>query len=157
MPAAGCSSKPSCRSNRLPPGLPAGRKADNQILAVVRALEQQFPDRPVVLVSKDINMRIKARALGLPAEEYFNDHVLEDTDLLYSGIIATAGRLLEQAWQGHGILAGKQARHRLHLLQYDRPTGARTCWSTSLSFMEPNNGEASFYGHVKQINGKTAR
>ena len=48
----------------LPQGLPQG-KADNQILGVVRALEAEFPSRPVVLVSKDINMRIKARALGL--------------------------------------------------------------------------------------------
>jgi PhoH-like ATPase len=37
-------------------------------------------------VSKDINMRIKARALGLAAEDYFNDKVLEDIDLLYTGV-----------------------------------------------------------------------
>src|SRR5262249_35635172 len=53
-------------------GLPVG-KADNQILGVVRALQKERPDRQVVLVSKDINMRIKAHALGLPAEDYFND------------------------------------------------------------------------------------
>src|SRR5450830_1524311 len=70
----------------LPEGLPVG-KADNQILGVVRNLETEQPGRAIVLVSKDINMRIKARALGLPAEDYFNDHVLEDTDLLYSGIV----------------------------------------------------------------------
>ena len=81
----------------LPEGLPEG-KADNQILGVVRALQEQYPERPVVLVSKDINMRIKARALGLPAEEYFNDHVLEDTDLLYSGIL----QLPDDFWNRHG-------------------------------------------------------
>ena len=70
---------------KLPAGLPQG-KADNQILGVVSALQQQYPERQVVLVSKDINMRIKARALGLPAEDYFNDQVLEDKDLLYSEI-----------------------------------------------------------------------
>src|SRR5277367_4121937 len=48
----------------LPQGLPQG-KADNQILGVVKALREQQPGRDVVLVSKDINMRIKARALGL--------------------------------------------------------------------------------------------
>jgi PhoH-like ATPase len=41
----------------------------------------------VILVSKDINMRIKARALGLEAQDYFNDKVLEDTDLLYTGTL----------------------------------------------------------------------
>ncbi|RTL34192.1 MAG: PhoH family protein, partial [Burkholderiales bacterium] len=53
----------------LPQGLPQG-KADNQILGVVQALKGLHPGREVVLVSKDINMRIKARALGLPAEDY---------------------------------------------------------------------------------------
>ncbi|WP_215776587.1 PhoH family protein [Paludibacterium sp. B53371] len=68
----------------LPDSLPVG-KADNQILGIVSALRDQFPDRPVILVSKDINMRIKAHALGLAAEDYFNDKVLEDTDILYTG------------------------------------------------------------------------
>jgi len=40
-----------------------------------------------VLVSKDINMRVKARALGLPAEDYQNDKTLDDGDLLYTGLL----------------------------------------------------------------------
>jgi PhoH-like ATPase len=61
-------------------------KVDNQILAVVIHLQRRHPERPVILVSKDINMRIKARVLGLQAQDYFNDKVLEDTDLLYTGM-----------------------------------------------------------------------
>ena len=68
----------------LPAALPTA-KGDNQILAVVMHLAERFPKRPVILVSKDINMRIKARALSLDAQDYFNDKVLEDTDLLYTG------------------------------------------------------------------------
>ena len=68
----------------LPSSLPTSR-ADNQILAVTMSLHQKHPRRPVILVTKDINMRIKARALGLEAQDYFNDKVLEDTDLLYAG------------------------------------------------------------------------
>ncbi|NMF95843.1 PhoH family protein [Aromatoleum toluolicum] len=68
----------------LPAALPTA-KGDNQILAVVMHLAERFPKRSVILVSKDINMRIKARALGLDAQDYFNDKVLEDTDLLYTG------------------------------------------------------------------------
>jgi len=64
----------------------AGSKADNQILGVVLHLQNKFPERQVILVSKDINIRIKARAMGVPAEDYFNDKVLEDTDLLYTGM-----------------------------------------------------------------------
>ena len=69
----------------LPATLPAG-KTDNQILSVVRHLQKKTPARGVILVSKDINMRIKARALGLATEDYYSDKVLDDTDLLYTGV-----------------------------------------------------------------------
>ena len=64
----------------------AGSKADNQIIGVVVYLQKKYPAREVILVSKDINIRIKARAMGVAAEDYFNDKVLEDTELLYSGM-----------------------------------------------------------------------
>ena len=63
----------------------AGSKADNQILGVVHFLKTEYFKREVILVSKDINIRIKAR-LSISAEDYFNDKVLEDTELLHSGI-----------------------------------------------------------------------
>ena len=71
----------------LPPELPAN-KGDNRILAIVSGLASHFPEHVAVLVSKDVNMRIKATALGLPAEDYFSDKVLDDTDLLFPGIRA---------------------------------------------------------------------
>lgn len=71
----------------LPPELPAN-KGDNRILAVVSGLASHFPEHVAILVSKDVNMRIKATALGLPAEDYFSDKVLDDTDLLFPGIRA---------------------------------------------------------------------
>lgn len=73
-------------------------KADNAILGVVISLKKQYPGRPVILVSKDINMRIKARALGLKVQDYLNDQVLEDTDLLYSGTM----ELPADFWETHG-------------------------------------------------------
>ena len=73
-------------------------KVDNQILGVVAYLKAQQPERQVILVSKDINMRIKARALEIPAEDYFNDKVLEDTDLLYTGVM----ELPADFWDKHG-------------------------------------------------------
>src|SRR6186713_2005034 len=81
----------------LPPSLANG-KADNQILAVVMHLQHLHTKRSVILVSKDINMRIKARALGIAAEDYFNDKVLEDTELLYSGMRELPGDF----WDKHG-------------------------------------------------------
>lgn len=71
----------------LPDSLVTG-KADNSILASALHLKT-VEDRPVVLVSKDINLRIKAAAIGLQAEDYFHDaHELEDADLLYSGALS---------------------------------------------------------------------
>jgi PhoH-like ATPase len=138
----------------LPEGLPVG-KADNQILGVVRALETQFPGRAIVLVSKDINMRIKARAMGLPAEEYFNDHVLEDTDLLYSGIM----QLPDDFWNKHGkgMESWQENKNGTGYTLY-RLSGpvVPSMLVNQFVFMEPRNGEAAFYGHVTQINGKTA-
>jgi len=138
----------------LPEGLPEG-KADNQILGVVRALEDRMAGRAIVLVSKDINMRIKARALGLPAEDYFNDHVLEDTDLLYSGIV----QLPDDFWNKHGKdMESWQENKSGYSTTFYRITGPviPTLLVNQFVFIEPQNGEAPFYGQVKQINGKTA-
>lgn len=138
----------------LPVGLPVG-KADNQILSVVRSLEAEQEGRPVVLVSKDINMRIKARALGLPAEDYFNDHVMEDTDLLYSGIV----QLPDDFWTKHGKdLESWQENKNGQSATFYRVTGpfVPSLLVNQFIFLEPKNGEAPFYGQVKQINGKTA-
>ncbi|GAB3405172.1 PhoH family protein [Massilia agilis] len=138
----------------LPEGLPSG-KADNQILGVVRALEAQQPGRAIVLVSKDINMRIKARALGLPAEDYFNDHVLEDTDLLYSGIV----QLPDDFWDKHGKnVQSWQENRNGYSSTYYRVSGplVPTLLVNQFVYFEPKNGEAPFYGQVKEINGKTA-
>ncbi len=84
-------------SVQLPAALPTAR-GDNQILAVVMHLAERFSGREVILVSKDINMRIKARALGLAAQDYFNDKVLEDSDLLYTG----TRELAPDFWEAHG-------------------------------------------------------
>ncbi|PLC55134.1 ribonuclease [Pollutimonas nitritireducens] len=83
--------------SNLPIELPLG-KADNVILSVVHALQASHPKRAVVLVSKDINIRLKARSLGMPAEDYLNDHVLDDSDLLYDGVMP----LPENFWLKHG-------------------------------------------------------
>jgi PhoH-like ATPase len=76
-------------SGDLPKELP-GHQADNAILAVAINLQQAQTDTNVILVSKDINLRIKATVLGICAEDYYNDKVLDDVDLLYRGAIELA-------------------------------------------------------------------
>lgn len=81
----------------LPPGLP-GNTPDNTILATALSLQESSPDKAIILVSKDINLRIKAAVLGILAEDYFNDQVLEDVDLLYAG----SEELAADFWDEHG-------------------------------------------------------
>jgi PhoH-like ATPase len=68
----------------LPHHLP-GNLPDNNILGTALALQQQEPEHQIILVTKDINLRIKAAVVGIHAEDYRNDKVLEDVDLLYTG------------------------------------------------------------------------
>ncbi|MEG3789278.1 PhoH family protein [Lysobacter sp. CCNWLW3] len=71
---------------------------DNHILGAILALKESEPGVPVVFVSKDINLRIKAAIAGIASEDYENDRALDDFSLLYTG--ATA--LPEDFWQRHG-------------------------------------------------------
>jgi PhoH-like ATPase len=133
----------------LPPSLANG-KADNQILAVVMHLARLHPKRHVVLVTKDINMRIKARALGLPAEDYYNDKALEDTDLLYSGM----EELPADFWDSHGggMESWQQGGHTLY-----RVTGPLVPDLLASEFLYSERpGETPFYAVVKEVAGRTA-
>ena len=71
--------------DNLPASLPGG-SPDNSILSTAIALQEQHPDSGTVVVSKDINLRIKARILGIRAEDYLDDMVLDDASLLYNGM-----------------------------------------------------------------------
>ncbi len=83
--------------SRLPKSLP-GNKNDNSILNTIIALKEDSPDRDIILISKDINLRIKATILGIQAEDYANDRVVDDLDLLFSG----SRQLPEDFWEAHG-------------------------------------------------------
>lgn len=72
---------PSYKTNLLPPELIMD-KADNQILSVAMELKEKG-DKPVCLVTKDTNLRIKADALGLSARDYESDKV--EISELYEG------------------------------------------------------------------------
>jgi len=87
------------RPTRLSPSVPLpGNTPDHDILGMALTLQQDHPRRQVTLVSKDINLRIKAAILGLHAEDYYNDQALDDVNLLYSGV----RELPVDFWEGHG-------------------------------------------------------
>ncbi|AUL99647.1 PhoH family protein [Zoogloeaceae bacteirum Par-f-2] len=131
----------------LPEALPTA-KSDNQILAVVMHLVERYPGRPVILVSKDINMRIKARALGLAAQDYFNDKVLEDTDLLYAG----TRELPADFWETHakGMESGKEEGHTWY-----RVTGPLAAELLRNEFVY-QDGEPALEAWVTEKSGRTA-
>lgn len=58
---------------------------DNKIINTLAALQNQHKSRDIILVSKDINMRLKARGFGVEAQDYHNDMLLDDIDLLPKG------------------------------------------------------------------------
>jgi PhoH-like ATPase len=131
----------------LPARLASG-KADNQIIGVVKHLQEIHAQREVILVSKDINMRIKARALGFAAEDYFNDKVLEDTDLLYSGTRA----LPADFWDKHGreMESWQQAGHTFYRVR------GPLCSSLLVNQFVFLEDDKPFYAQVKEVSGKTA-
>lgn len=136
-------------SSDLPSALPQG-KADNQILAVVNALQISHAPQEVVLVSKDINMRVKARALGLKAEDYQNDKALDDGDLLYTGSLALPANF----WQ----LAGNTTESwQEGIYTYYRFTAAIVDQMHINQFIYHElEGESALYARVTEIRGKTA-
>ena len=134
-------------NGELPAKLPGG-KADNQIIAVVKHLQEQQTKRHVILVSKDINMRIKARALGFAAEDYFNDKVLEDTDLLYTGTRA----LPKGFWESHGknMESWQQSGHTFYRVH------GPVSGSLLVNEMVYLDDEKPFQAKVTEVSGKTA-
>lgn len=133
---------------KLPSSLPQG-KADNQILGVVQALRAvKLGQQEVILVSKDINMRVKARALGLPAEDYRNDKTLEDGDLLYTGSLALPADFWKKAkqvesWQDRGKT----------LYSFTSPLSSQMLVNQYVYFEAP--GEPSLHARVAEIRDKT--
>ena len=89
------------QTRRLAAGLPdtlPGHGIDNALLGYTLALQMEMPGTRVTLVSKDINLRIKAAILGVHAEDYYNDRTIEDADLLFTGVTA----LPADFWETHG-------------------------------------------------------
>jgi len=68
------SSRRSPAMDRLRAILPDLSKKDNRIIAAALFVQEQFPP-PTILVTKDVNVQLKARAVGLESEDYLNDKV----------------------------------------------------------------------------------
>ena len=131
----------------LPIDLPVGI-ADNAILHVVHALQSEHGKDKVVMVSKDINMRLKARALGIHTEDYRHDHVLSDSDLLYEG----ARELPHDFWQKYGenLESWQEGGSTFYKIQ------GPICAELSVNEFVYTNQEPSLNAQVKQVSNNSA-
>jgi len=134
-------------NGHIPANLPIG-KTDNHIIGVVIYLQKRDPGRRVTLVSKDINMRIKARALGLTVEDYYNDKVLEDADLLYTGV----RELPADFWDNHGRDIESWKREGRTYYRIRGPL----CQNLLLNEFVYQDGERPLLATVKEVSDGTA-
>jgi len=111
---------PSRRSpamDRLRAILPDLSKKDNRIIAAALFVQEQFPP-PTILVTKDVNVQLKARALGLESQDYLNDKVPEDAEeASYREIGLTIYELQRFCSEGAFEL-GEDAARGLYLNEY---------------------------------------
>src|ERR1700746_457077 len=134
-------------SGALPDSLP-GQAGDNTILEQTLALATEYPEARVILVSKDINLRIKAAVLGVHAEDYYSDKTLEDADVLYSGMAA----LPADFWESHSrdMRSWKDAERTY----YEISGPAVRDWAPNQGLFEDT--PEGIEGIVRRISGDTA-
>jgi len=103
-------------NGKIPDSLPRG-KGDHQILSIMKHLvsDPSYQNRQVILVTKDLNMRIKARTLGFEVQDYLSDKVIEDADLLYTGMHNVPADFWET--HGDGLLTKKELAHTIYQVQ----------------------------------------
>ncbi len=131
----------------LPAALP-GNRPDNNILGTALALKNTHPDTAITLVSKDINLRIKATAIGIHAEDYFNDQVLDDVNLLYSGTY----ELPADFWDQHGQNMESWQEDGHNFYRIHGPLVGK--WHPNQCVYLP--GDGGFEAIVRQVDGEQA-
>jgi len=85
---------------------------DHRILGLALRLQREHAERPVILVSKDTNLRMKAKSLGLKAQDYTSDKV-ESFDKLYTGKRVVEGiesEMIDRFYAEGGVPAGEFTR-----------------------------------------------
>jgi len=134
-------------SSALPDYLP-GHGVDNAILAMTLALQALHHESRVTLVSKDINLRIKAAVVGVHAEDYYSDKTIEDADVLYTGLAALPTDFWEKA--GKDIKSWKEGGRTFYQV-----TGPMVAELHVNQFVH-EAGEAGIEAIVRRIEAGTA-
>ncbi|HWR79712.1 MAG TPA: PhoH family protein [Pseudomonas sp.] len=115
---------------------------DNKIINQLVELRSRHPGSSVVLVTKDINMRLKARACGIESQDYHTDQLVDDVSLLSRGYHTLDGSFWDrvskvETRQGHG-----KTWHTVQMLE-----------KLPAHINEFIVDEQGFVGWIKEVNG----
>lgn len=87
---------------------------DNRIINAALNLQNENPGREVVLVTKDINMRLKAKGAGMSlVQDYFTDQLISDIKYLSKGYLTVEGALWDKVANVESFTEGRDTVHRL--------------------------------------------
>ena len=131
----------------LPTSLP-GTKVDNTILNIALRLKERHSDRQVTLVSKDINLRIKSKVVGVHTEDYYNDKVLDEIEQLFTGTEA----LPDDFWETHSREMDSWLEEGRTFYKVKGPLVSQ--WSSNM-FLYSTSGD-NFEAIVREIDGDQA-
>jgi PhoH-like ATPase len=99
----------SCDTSLLPEELSIA-DPDNMIIGTVLAEKKNYPNKKIVVVSRDINMRIKCDSLEIPVQDYTVGQVVQDSSLLYTGFTKhlVDDEIIDQFYDGENIYLEKE-------------------------------------------------
>ena len=107
-------------SQKVPPDLTSG-VADHMIIETALTVKENSPKtRKVILVSRDVNLRVIADSVGVTAEDYLVSQVVKDTEQLYSGMatVLVDDELIDQFYDGEEIFISKDWTKEQKLILY---------------------------------------
>ena len=132
---------------------PLEESPDNRILAETCRLRQERPDASVVLITKDINLRVKAAALGVPVEDYLNDRAYDDSDAMLEGVrvYPDAG---SELWNGLAldVSVEREGQRVTYQLSGEIPPE----WHPGM-LVADSDDEGGFEAIVREVSGQRAR
>ena len=106
-------------ANLLPPDLDPSIP-DHQIIATALKVKEDNPNRKTIVVSRDINMRVIADSLGLEAQNYITEQVVESSQKLYSGLaeIVVDDQLIDQFYTNEDVYLEESKKQPLYPHQF---------------------------------------
>ncbi len=139
----------------LKPLDPLEESPDNRLLAETCRLRDERPDASVILVTKDINLRVKAAALGVPVEDYLTDRAFGDSDAMIDGarIYPDAGHDGSGLWDS--LAVDVKVVRQDHRVVYHLAGDIPREWHLGMLVSDSDNG-ASFEAIVREVGPKHA-